>query len=60
MKHSLRLFFEEENLLRCLTRISSDETLKYGIRFPALLQSRQTSLSWLFYIIKIKFIIVEF
>ena len=44
MKHSLRLYFGEENLLRCRTRISSDETLKYGIRFPALLQS-QTSLS---------------
>ena len=38
MKHSLRLYFGEENLLRCRTRISSDETLKYGIRFPALLQ----------------------
>ena len=38
MKHSLRLFFDEENLLRCRTRISSDKTLKYGIRFPALLQ----------------------
>ena len=38
MKHSLRLFFDEENLLRCRTRISSDETLNYGIRFPALLQ----------------------
>ena len=38
MKHFLRLFFDEENLLRCLARISSDETLKYGIRFPALLQ----------------------
>ena len=38
MKHSLRLFFDEENLLRCGTRISSVETLNYGIRFPALLQ----------------------
>ena len=38
MKHSLSLFFDEENLLRCRTRISSDETLNYGIRFPALLQ----------------------
>ena len=38
MKHSLRLFFDEENLLRCRARISSDETLNYGIRFPALLQ----------------------
>ena len=38
MKHSLRLYFGEENLLRCRTRISSDKTLKYGIRFPALLQ----------------------
>ena len=28
MKHSLRLFFHEENLLRCRTSISSDETLK--------------------------------
>ena len=39
MKYPLRLFFDEENLLRCHTRISSDETLKYGIRFPALLQT---------------------
>ena len=38
MKHSVRLFFDEENLLRCRTRISSNETLNYGIRFPALLQ----------------------
>ena len=38
MKHSLRSFSNEENLLRCRTRISSDETLKYGIRFRALLQ----------------------
>ena len=38
MKHSLRLFFEEENFLRCCTRISSDKTLNYGIRFPILLQ----------------------
>ena len=38
MKHSLRLFFEEENFLRCRTRISSDKTLNYGIRFPILLQ----------------------
>ena len=38
MKHSLLLFFEEENLLRCRTRISSDKTLNYGIRFPILLQ----------------------
>ena len=38
MKHSLRLFFDKENLFRCRTRISSNETLKYGIRFPALLQ----------------------
>ena len=36
MKHSLRLFFDEEYLLKCHTRISSDETLKYGTRFPAL------------------------
>ena len=34
MKHSLRLFFDEENLLRCCTRISSEETLNYGMRFP--------------------------
>ena len=38
MKHSLCLFFDEENLLRCRTRISSDETLNYGMRFPILLQ----------------------
>ena len=38
MKHSLRLFFDKENLLRCRTRISSDETLNYGIGFPTLLQ----------------------
>ena len=38
MKHSLRLFFGEENFLRCRTRISSDKTLNYGIRFPILLQ----------------------
>ena len=37
MKHSLRLLFDEDFLLRC-TRISSDETLNYGIRFPILLQ----------------------
>ena len=38
MKHFLRLSFDEENLLRCCTRISSDETLNYGVRFPILLQ----------------------
>ena len=38
MKHSLRLLFDEEKLLRRRTRISSGETLNYGIRFPALLQ----------------------
>ena len=37
MKHSLHLFFDEENLLRCRTRISRDETFNYGVRFPALL-----------------------
>ena len=38
IKHSLRLFFDEENLLRCCIRISSDETLNYAMRFPILLQ----------------------
>ena len=38
MKLSLRLFFDKENLLRCRTRISSDETWNYGMRFPILLQ----------------------
>ena len=38
MKHSLRLSFDKESLLRCRTRISSDETLNYGIGFPTLLQ----------------------
>ena len=38
MKHSLRLFFNEENLLTCRTRISSDKTLNYGMRYPILLQ----------------------
>ena len=38
MKHSLRLLFDEEKLLRRRTRISSGETLNYGTRFPALLQ----------------------
>ena len=33
-KHSLRLFFDEENLLRCYTRIS--RTLNYGMRFILL------------------------
>ena len=38
MKHSLRLFFNEENSLTCRTRISSDKTLNYGMRYPILLQ----------------------
>ena len=29
MKHSLRLFFDDENLLRCRARISSEVTLNY-------------------------------
>ena len=38
VKHSLRLFFAVENLLRCRTRISSNETLNYGMQFFILLQ----------------------
>ena len=38
MKHFLRLFFDEENLLRCRARISGDKTLNYGIRLAILLQ----------------------
>ena len=38
MKHIMPLFFDEENLLRCRTKTSSGETLKYGPRFSALLQ----------------------
>ena len=38
MKHSLCLFFYEENLWRCRARISSEETLNYGMTFPILFQ----------------------
>ena len=49
MKHSLRLFFDEENLLRYCTRISSDETLNYGMRFPIQRSSNFTKLIILHY-----------
>ena len=48
MKHSLFPFYNGENLLRCCTRISNEETLNYVMRFPILLQR---SLNWSKYII---------
>ena len=56
MKYSRRLFFDEENLLRCRARISSEETLNYGMRFSILLQRPSNVTKLITHIILIKFV----